>query len=88
MSESFGTLVDKLVTLDFKVWHLQDWVYRCVRMSKEEFEAQGYEAIHEQVRKLAALNNERNRAMAEIDTALDQAIKAGGAPVESRVKIT
>lgn len=88
MSESFGTLVDRLITLDMKVWHVQDWVYKAAAMPPAEFARMGHAEIQGQLKKLADLNIERNRAMTEIDQFLDGAIKRGGAPVESRIKIT
>jgi len=79
LSDSLGSLVDKLITTSTKLWHVQDVVHHAASMGE------GLDA--DTVQKLAILNLERNRLMTEIDETLDEAVKAGGAQVDARIKL-
>ena len=59
MSETLGSLVDKLSIVNIKLYHVQDEVYAA------EQAGDGLEA--ETVRKLAYLNRQRNKLATEID---------------------
>lgn len=61
---SLGGLVDRLVIVNLKIWHLQDWVHNVNNMSQDEFFQTG---AKEKIELLARLNKERNKIMGEID---------------------
>lgn len=71
MSDTLGSLIDKLITTDLKLWHVQDKVHAAAVVGK------GLDA--ETVRQLNSLNRQRNKLMSDID-------RAGGGEVEERVK--
>lgn len=77
---TLGELVDRLSITNLKLWHVQDEVYRCADAGKDLPAAT--------VKKLAALNLERNKTMSEIDNCLATAVRTGKADVDPRIKIT
>lgn len=68
--DTLGSLVDKLVTVDLKMWHNQERLYAIRRMSLDEFKTQ-YEGqigeIHALVRRCCDLNVQRAALIDEID---------------------
>ncbi|HLC20936.1 MAG TPA: DUF4254 domain-containing protein [Candidatus Methylomirabilis sp.] len=80
MALSLGDLVDRLTTVNLKLWHIQAKVHKAA-MGKEGLDATT-------VGKLHFLNMQRNSLMREIDETLDEAIKNGHAEVDPRIKIT
>lgn len=80
MSESMGSLVDKLITVDIKLWFMQDRVHKAAE-GKVGLEA-------DTVQRLSTLNLQRNQLMFEIDTFLDRSIKEGRAEVDPHIKLT
>ena len=79
MSDTLGGLVDKLITNNTKLWHVQDAVHSAAAAGE------GLDA--DTVAKLHSLNLQRNRLMSEIDKTLADAVKTGKAEVDPRVKI-
>lgn len=79
MSHTLGELVDKLMTVSMKLWHVQDEVHHAAEAGE------GLDA--ETVRRLSSLNLERNRLMTAIDECLSQAVSSGTARVDDRIKI-
>lgn len=80
MSETLGSLVDKLVTVGIKLYVTQDKVFAAARAHT------GLDA--ETVHKLANLNLQRNRLMTELDQLLADAIASGKVDVDERQKLT
>lgn len=78
--DSLGSLVDRLITLSMKLWHVQDKVFKAAR------EGTGLDA--ETTAQLASLNLDRNKTMSAIDACLNDAVSSGKATVDHRVKIT
>lgn len=76
---SLGELVDKLMTVNMKLWHVQDEVHEAYKT--------GTDLPAEAVQRLTSLNLDRNRLMTEVDECLDAAAKTGQAVVDSRIKI-
>ena len=79
MSETLGSLVDKLSITNLKLYVVQERVFDAAKAKT------GIDA--ETVQKLASLNLQRNRLMSEIDGCLDAAVKSGHADVDDRVKL-
>ncbi len=88
MSETLGSLVDKLIIDNLKLWHAQEDVYRYQRMTLEEYEQVPAAETHKAWQRLAALNLSRNGHMVELDELLAEAVHTGTARVDARVKIT
>lgn len=76
---TLGELVDRLVTCNVKLYHVQDVVHAAAR------EGTGIDA--ETVRKLADLNFERSRLMDAIDALFASGLASGKTEVERRVKM-
>jgi hypothetical protein len=80
MSDTLGSLVDKLSITNIKLWFVQDAVHAAAH-SKEGLDP-------ETVAKLHNLNLQRNKLMTEIDQTLDRAARDGEAEVDTRIKLT
>lgn len=79
MSDTIGSLIDKLTIINLKLWHVQDAVHKA---------AAGRTALSaEDTARLADLNVQRNNLMDEIDQMLDAACRKGQAPLARRIKI-
>ena len=78
MSETLGSLVDKLSIVNQKLWVIQDKVHWAAD------HAGGLDP--DTTKKLKDLNHQRNRLMTELDELLDRSIKAGRAEVDERPK--
>jgi len=71
--DTLGSLVDKLNTVDFKLWNSQELLYEIRRMTFDEykkkyFESQdGVELLWESLKKTCDLNIQRNSLIDEID---------------------
>ena len=78
MSDTMGSLVDKLSICNLKLWKIQDQVHWAAD------HAGGLDP--DTTKKLKDLNHQRNRLMTEIDELLDRSIKAGEAEVDERPK--
>ena len=80
MSDTIGSLVDKLITIDMKMWNNQEILYEVRRMSfkdfqdkylaTEEMQLKFYETIH----KCCDLNYQRNQLIDEIDKTVVKAV--------------
>lgn len=80
MAETLGSLVDKLVTVNIKLYNVQDLVFGAADAGE------GLDA--ETVSRLHALNQQRNKLMTEIDEVLDMAVSSGRAEVDPRIKLS
>lgn len=73
MSDTLGGLIDKLFTVDMKMWDNQDILYKIRRMSFEEFKAEywssenGAQELWSVLKKACDLNMQRNQLIDEID---------------------
>lgn len=82
MSDTIGSLIDKLMTADLKMWNNQELLYEIRKMSIEEFKeifASSDEKIKylwEKLQKSCDLNMQRNQIIDEIDEKIIEIIKA------------
>lgn len=73
MSDTLGNIVDKLVTVDMKMWNNQELLYEIRRMTFDEyhkkyFETQdGSKKLWEILKKACDLNVQRNQLINEVD---------------------
>lgn len=76
MADTFGGLIDKLITADLKMWNNQEVFYEIRRMSFEEYKEkyfsneEGAEELWKILGKLADLNVQRNQIIDELDEKL------------------
>lgn len=76
---TLGELVDRLCTVNMKLFHLQDKVHAAA--------AAGTGLDADTVRGLANLNRERSALMNQIDECFASGLASGGTPVEHRHKV-
>ena len=73
MSDTMGSLVDKLITIDMKMWNNQEILYDIRRMSFDEYKNKyfasedGAMELWEGLKKACDLNVQRNQLIDEID---------------------
>ena len=73
MSDTLGSLIDKLLTVDLKMWHNQEMLYEIRRMTFDEFKVKywqtedGAEKLWQILRKVCDLNVQRNQLIDEVD---------------------
>jgi len=79
VSETLGSLVDKLCITNLKLWHIQDEVHQAADA--------GDGLPPDTVVSLSALNLQRNSLMTEIDSLLNESIRSGKAMVDPRIKL-
>lgn len=68
--DTLGTLVDKLITVDLKMWHNQEALYKIRRMSSSEFVSEygsHLDDLHGIIKRCCDLNVQRSRLMDAID---------------------
>lgn len=82
MADTLGSLIDKLFTIDMKMWNNQESLYEIRKMTFEQFDQQ-YMASLEDRKKLFSvfhkacdLNLQRNEIINEIDRKLIEIINA------------
>jgi hypothetical protein len=82
MSDSLGGLIDKLFTIDTKMWVNQDLIYEIRRMTFEEYKAKYFESeegakdLWDCLKKACDLNVQRNQLIDEIDEKVVEMVKA------------
>lgn len=82
MSDTLGGIIDKLFTIDTKMWVNQDLIYEIRRMSFEEYKAkyfsseEGAQALWDCLKKACDLNVQRNQLIDEIDQKIIEMIDA------------
>lgn len=73
MADTLGGLIDKLITIDMKMWNNQELIYEIRRMTFEEYKAkyfaseEGAEQLWQSLQKACDLNVQRNQLIDEID---------------------
>lgn len=81
MSDTLGSLIDKLNTVDFKMWNNQEILYEIRRMSFDEYKKEYFETMDgakklwERLQKATDLNYQRNQIIDEIDEKIIEIIK-------------
>lgn len=76
--DTFGNLIDKLITVNLKMWHNQEELYGIRKMTLEQFEihyGNNLEKLHEIIGRCCTLNVQRANLMDEIDVFLADAIE-------------
>ena len=82
MADTLGGLVDKLITVDMKMWNNQELLYEIRRMSFDEYKRryfdsiEGAEILWNRLGKACDLNVQRNQLIDEIDAKIIELVKA------------
>lgn len=83
MSDTFGGLVDKLITVDMKMWTNQELLYEIRRMTFDEYkqkyftDEEGAMKLWECLKKACDLNVQRNVLIDELDEKVIEIITSG-----------
>jgi len=83
MADTLGGLIDKLITIDMKMWTNQEFLYEVRRISFDEFKErfcapeEQQKDLFESVKKCCDLNYQRNVLIDEVDEMIIEYIKAG-----------
>jgi hypothetical protein len=82
MADTLGNVIDKLITVDMKMWNNQELLYEIRRMSFEEYKAKYFEdemgahKLWETLKKACDLNLQRNELINEVDKKLIEIMEA------------
>ncbi len=83
MADTLGGLIDKLITIDMKMWTNQEFLYESRRMTFEEFKQAYSESedqkkeLYDSIQKCCDLNYQRNQLIDEIDEKIVDIVQAG-----------
>jgi len=83
MADTVGSLIDKLTTVDLKLWNSQEILYEIRRMTFEEYKEkyfkseEGAKEMWEMLKKTTDLNYQRSSLIHEIDEKLIDMINTG-----------
>lgn len=82
MADTLGGLIDKLFTIDTKMWNNQEFIYEIRRMTFEEYKEKyfasetGAEDLWKSLQKACDLNVQRNQLIDEIDKKVVEMVEA------------
>lgn len=82
MADTLGSLIDKLTTVDLKMWNNQELIYEIRRMSFEEYKEkyflneEGAKLLWDRLGKACDLNVQRNQLINEVDTKVIEMIES------------
>jgi len=83
MSDTLGSLVDKLCTVDLKMWNNQELLYEIRRMTFDEYKEKyfvnedGAEKLWACLKKCCDLNVQRNQLIDEVDEKIIEILQQG-----------
>ena len=82
MADTLGSLIDKLTTVDLKMWNNQELLYEIRRMTFEEYKSkyfdteEGAENLWKCLKKCCDLNVQRNQLIDEVDEKVVEIVKS------------
>jgi len=82
MADTLGSLIDKLCTVDLKMWNNQEILYEIRRMTFEEYKEkyfdsdEGAQELWDGLKKACDLNIQRNNLIDEIDKKVVSIVKS------------
>tara|TARA_S200002703_G_scaffold79850_1_gene68805 strand:- start:1163 stop:1486 length:324 start_codon:yes stop_codon:yes gene_type:complete len=82
MADTLGGLIDKLITIDMKMWDNQEFLYEVRRTSFDEFKEkytsteEKQEALFDSIKKCCDLNVQRNQLIDEVDEKIIELVKS------------
>jgi hypothetical protein len=81
MADTLGNVIDKLITVDMKMWDNQELLYEIRRMSFDEYKTKyfedenGAELLWKTLKKACDLNVQRNQLINEVDEKIIEMIQ-------------
>lgn len=81
MADTLGGVIDKLITIDMKMWNNQEILYEIRRMTFDEYKEkyfnseEGAKNLWECLKKACDLNVQRNQLMDEVDEKIVSLVK-------------
>lgn len=88
MADTLGALIDKLITIDMKMWNNQELLYEIRRMNFDEYEEkyfsdkEGAQKLWKCLKKACDLNVQRNQLIDEVDSKVVEIIQDAVSGVE------
>ena len=85
MADTLGGLIDKLITIDMKMWNNQEFLYEVRRMGFDEFEkkftttSKDRLSLFESIKKCCDLNVQRNQLIDEVDEKIIEIVRSATA---------
>lgn len=82
MADTLGNVIDKLVTVDMKMWDNQELLYEIRRMTFDEYQKKYFEStdgsklLWEVLKKACDLNVQRNQLINEVDEKIIEIVNA------------
>ena len=82
MADTLGNVIDKLVTVDMKMWTNQELLYEIRRMTFDEYklkyfnDEEGAQSLWETLKKATDLNVQRNQLINEVDEKIIEMIES------------
>ena len=82
MADTLGNVIDKLVTVDMKMWDNQELLYEIRRMTFDEYKEKYFNSeegaikLWEVLKKACDLNVQRNQLINEVDQKIIEIINA------------
>ena len=82
MADTLGNVIDKLVTVDMKMWDNQELLYEIRRMSFDEYkekyfnDEEGAQKLWAILKKATDLNVQRNQLINEVDEKIIELLNA------------
>jgi hypothetical protein len=82
MADTLGSLIDKLTTIDLKMWNNQELLYEIRKMTFEEYKEtyfkteDGAKKLWECLKRACDLNIQRNQLIDEVDEKVVEIIQA------------
>lgn len=82
MADTLGSLIDKLITVDMKMWNNQEILYEIRRMTFEEYKEQyfadeeGANNLWGCLKKACDLNIQRNQLIDEVDKKIIEIVQS------------
>lgn len=80
--DTLGSIIDKLITVDMKMWHNQELLYEIRRMTFDEYKDKyfsnedGAVLLWESLKKACDLNVQRNQLITEVDLKIAEMIES------------
>ena len=82
MADTLGGIIDKLITIDMKMWNNQEFLYEVRRMGFEEFEkkftstSEDRLSLFDSIKQCCDLNVQRNQLIDEVDEKIVEMFRA------------
>lgn len=82
MADTLGSLVDKMITVDLKMWNNQELLYKIRRMTFEEYKEEYFDSeegamnLWDSLKKACDLNVQRNQLIDEVDKKIIEIVQS------------